>query len=240
MSLQSIKSQLLQQYARSNSITLELAVAHEPRDNGFAERRNRTLLEGAHALMHGKNLSLTYWPYAMEYATYLQNRLGRPQSGLKSPYEIAFGVKPDLSDAFLFGSKVWVHTATAQTGHFTPKSVVGTVVGISGESNGYRVIIGNQISVHRNVVFSTDTIATPVMSSSNVAPEDSSLREVSIPIPVFIPRPVAPPAISLPIPSGQLGLGKARKSPLSEYWARARSEELRKLFDLGVFVNRSN
>ena len=46
------KNQLLQTYARTNNISLELGVANEPRDNGFAERRNRTLVEATHAVIH--------------------------------------------------------------------------------------------------------------------------------------------------------------------------------------------
>ena len=64
----------LQQYAYDNHICLELAVAREPRDNGFAERRGRTLIKDTRTLLASANMHYSYWPYVMEYACHIQNR----------------------------------------------------------------------------------------------------------------------------------------------------------------------
>lgn len=118
----------------------------------------------------------------MEYAAYLQNRLGRPSLKYKSPMNVCFGTTPELSDLFEFGTKCWVHTATPLTNHFQPKAVTGLVIGISQESNAYRVLVNNKVIVARNVTFSHNPDVSNSLESNEpplVAPttNDSPLRE---------------------------------------------------------------
>ena len=83
--------------ARQNQTILYsgVGVHHQ---NGAAERNIRTVSESArsmliHAAIHWpENFSTNFWPFAMEYATYIYNRL--PKSPLEhSPIEIFSGTK---------------------------------------------------------------------------------------------------------------------------------------------------
>ena len=46
----------------------ESVLKKEPRDNGFAECRGRTLIKDTRTLLASANMHYSYWPYAMEYA----------------------------------------------------------------------------------------------------------------------------------------------------------------------------
>lgn len=63
----------MKRYALENQIQLELGVPREPRDNGFAERRIRTIVEATRAMLISAKMNQNFWPYAIDYACYLQN-----------------------------------------------------------------------------------------------------------------------------------------------------------------------
>jgi hypothetical protein len=174
---------LLNEFALNNEIALELAVAREPRDNGFAERRGRTLIEATRALLATANLPQRYWPYAMEYACHLQNRTGRRAFHYKSPHEILLNQKPVLSNLVKFGLKCWVHTATNATPKFALKAEEGIVVGCATNSNGYRVLLNDKIIISRNVTFSTEfssQLANTATNDASSVPE--GVLHVDVPV----------------------------------------------------------
>ena len=146
-------NQFLRNFANEQSIKLEFAVAHEPRDNGLVERRNRTLIEAANALLISANLPRRYWAYAVQYACVLQNMIGRKSFKYNSPYQRFFDKAPSVSHLATFGTECWVHTATDLSQKFIPKAVKGRLLGFSAESNGYIVLIGPKVSISRNVTF---------------------------------------------------------------------------------------
>jgi hypothetical protein len=74
--------------------------------NGASERLNQTLLNKAHSMMNGCELSKKYWPEAVSHANYLRN-LSPVDSLQTTPFEAATGRIPDLSHIRVFGCKVW-------------------------------------------------------------------------------------------------------------------------------------
>jgi hypothetical protein len=223
-------------YAIDQHIRLELGVSREPRDNGFAERRIRTLIESAHSLLLSSGMAKRYWSLALEYATYIQNRSGRRSSQYRTPFQLFTNRIPNVGHAIEFGTKCWVHTATSSTQKFTPKAKAGTVVGFSTQSMGYRVLIDGKVSISRNVTVSKN--------------DDKAIEQTVDPIPQRVAKAKAAEAISqramaacadelppseIPIPKGQLGLHRTLKGPLASYWRTAREKEIRKQLDLNVF-----
>lgn len=45
-----------------------------PQQNGVAKRKNITLVECAHSMLQGKNVSNGFWAKAINTAVYLKNR----------------------------------------------------------------------------------------------------------------------------------------------------------------------
>ena len=72
-----------------------------PERNGVSERCNHTLLDMVRSMMSLTELTLSFWGYALETATFTLNRA--PSKSIETTsYELWFGKKPKL--LFL---KVW-------------------------------------------------------------------------------------------------------------------------------------
>ena len=72
----------MSKYMNDNQIQHELTAPYSPAQNGKAERFNRTLVEMTKSLLkHIPSLAPELWPYAVDHATWLYNRI--PQEGLE-------------------------------------------------------------------------------------------------------------------------------------------------------------
>lgn len=60
-------------YCKDNGIQQQL-VRHTPKQNGVAERKNRTIVEMAISMLKGKGLSKKLWAEAVNIAIYILNR----------------------------------------------------------------------------------------------------------------------------------------------------------------------
>ena len=96
-------------YCKSQGIKQLTTVPHTPEQNCIAEKANRTIVEGARAMMKESSTPGSLWPEAVVYAAYIRNRSPSRVLNDRSPYEIRFGKKPDLSQLKEFGAKVYYH-----------------------------------------------------------------------------------------------------------------------------------
>jgi len=83
-----------------------MTAPYSPSQNGVAERMNRTLVELARAMM--RELPQFLWEYAVNHASYLQNRAYTKSLGDQTPYERRFKMTPNVSHFREFGSPIWV------------------------------------------------------------------------------------------------------------------------------------
>ncbi|CAD7079065.1 unnamed protein product [Hermetia illucens] len=91
-----------------------------------------------------------YWPEIVCAATYLKNRTLTNTVEKKTPYEMFFGRKPDVSNLKLYGSKVFVRIPEQKRkSKWDKKAEMGILVGYS--ENGYRILINGSITVARNI-----------------------------------------------------------------------------------------
>ena len=70
---------------------------------------NRTIKETATALLADMNVSLSFWPYAVQASVYNRNRFPSSTINFKIPVEMIFGHKPEYEQMQIFGSKVFVN-----------------------------------------------------------------------------------------------------------------------------------
>jgi len=79
-----------------DGIKLHTMVPYHPASNGVAERAIGVLTTTA--MLHDTSLPKKLWAEAFSMATYLCNRTPtRPLDGL-TPFELLYGMKPDLAD----------------------------------------------------------------------------------------------------------------------------------------------
>lgn len=118
--------------------------------NGVAERYNRTIMDRARCLIAEANLDKRYWPIFVETAAYLGNRVLANTKLKKTPYEIFFGRKPDVSNLHIIGSKAFIINER-RTSKLNPKAVKGILVGYT--DLGYKVLVEGKLIITRNVRF---------------------------------------------------------------------------------------
>jgi hypothetical protein len=154
-------------YLKSKGILHQPTMPYTPEQNGKAERLNRTLIEKVRAMLVEAGLSKQLWAEALLTANKIRNR--SPASGKdKTPWELFFGEKPDVSFLRPYGSKVYVLVPKQRrTSKLDTVSTPGKLVGYAPGCNGYRVLIRNKVISSRDVVFS------PPASSSTLSVDES-------------------------------------------------------------------
>ena len=131
---------------------------HTPQWNAIAERKNRTIIECARALLLHASLDPDrFWSYAVETAVFLHNRVIVVNPQGKTAHELFTGQKPDLSLCRVFGCKAIVRSADEHPGKFAPRGQMGIFVGYDTKRElCYRVLVGDKIVVSRDVQFDED------------------------------------------------------------------------------------
>ena len=81
-------------------------MAPSPSQNGVAERMNRMIVEPARTMLHG--LPKFLWEHSINHSSYLQNRTYTKSLNNKTPYEMRFKTKPNVSHLHEFGAPVWI------------------------------------------------------------------------------------------------------------------------------------
>jgi hypothetical protein len=147
-----INSQL-KDYCRTNGIQLETTVRYTPEQNGAAERLNRTLMEKVRPMLTAADLPKHLWAEALATANYVRNR--SPVTGRdKTPYELFFGAKPDVSHLRTFGVRCYALTPKPLRSKLDNTSEPGRFIGYPAGTKGYKIMLDNgRITVSRDVLF---------------------------------------------------------------------------------------
>nr|GFA31357.1 hypothetical protein [Tanacetum cinerariifolium] len=82
------KNKEINEFCTRKGIKREFSNARTPKQNGVAERRNRTLIKAARTMLADAKLPVTFWAEAVNTACYVQNRVLVNKSQNKTPYEL--------------------------------------------------------------------------------------------------------------------------------------------------------
>ena len=88
-------------------------------------------------MLHASQLLKFLWGEAVKHAVYLKNRTSTKSLNGKTPYEVYFGKKPNITNLHEFGCKVWVHDTSGSK--LDSRSEISRWVGFDKMSNGHRV-----------------------------------------------------------------------------------------------------
>ena len=95
-----------------------MTVPDSPEMNGVAERMNRTILEKAKCMCAHADLPKSLWAEAASTACYVYNCLPNAPLKCKSPYEVWYSRKPDLSNLRVFGCVAYALVPAAKRKKF--------------------------------------------------------------------------------------------------------------------------
>ncbi|CAB0037468.1 unnamed protein product [Trichogramma brassicae] len=134
---------------------LTTSAPYSPQQNGRAEREMRSIVESARTMLLGKQMPKRLWAEAVNTAVYILNRTVNSFDSAKTPYEMWFSRKPDLSHIRTFGSECFAQVPDALRKKWDPKARKLLLVGYENESANYRLFDSDTgtISVSRNVSF---------------------------------------------------------------------------------------
>ena len=108
-------------YLKAQGTTRKLTTHDTPEQNGVSERKNRTLVEHARAMLYAAGLPGSLWAEAVNHATWLANRtVSRSLPTGKTAHEMATNAKPILSDLHTWGCKAYVLVPGGR--NWTPRS----------------------------------------------------------------------------------------------------------------------
>ena len=104
-------------------------------------------------MMEAKNLPPKFWAKAINYASYIQNRVPHKQLDGMTPFESWSGHKPDETHFRIFGSKAWARIPTEKRKALQTQSQEFLFVGYYEDSKGYILInlSTNEAFIERSV-----------------------------------------------------------------------------------------
>ena len=156
----------------------QLTVGYAPEQNGVSERKNRTVMEAARAMLLEKGLPKRFWAEAVSTAVYLLNRCPTKAVQNKTPIEAWSGRKPSAKHLKVFGCICYSHIPKEKRGKLDEKTEKGIFLGYSTQSKGYRVysLETNKLIISRDVKFDED-------AAYNWETQEVERKTVNIPLP---------------------------------------------------------
>ncbi|MCO5602658.1 hypothetical protein L7F22_056794 [Adiantum nelumboides] len=184
-------------WCKSEGIRRQLTTPYTPSQNGVVERKNRTIMEMARAMLAHASLPRSYWAEACNTAVYIQNR--SPTHALQdmTSFQAYYGRKPTVSHFRVFGCSAFVHIPKEKRQKLDFKSRKLLFLGYSAESDAYRLYDPDTrtTTVSRDVVFDESFITSAEGASAQPIP---ILPPPSLPDPPA--SPVITPSTSHPVP----------------------------------------
>ncbi|KAJ9521268.1 hypothetical protein QJQ45_023012 [Haematococcus lacustris] len=146
----------MQQWLRAQGITHQQTAPYSPEMNGSAERINRTLMACARAIVFASGAPKHLCGEAIRAAAHLHN-ISPVAEKPCTPFEAAFGSKPDIAHLRVWGCPAYVHDP-APDGKMASRSIKGLFVGYEPGGKAYRVWAEGRIHVSKSVVFDEQAV----------------------------------------------------------------------------------
>ena len=158
----------LRTFLNSSGIKQETSAPYTPQQNGNAERFNRTIIEKVRAVLLDSGLDKSFWNYAVDYCSYVRNRLPCQPHG-RTPYEMVYNRKPSVEHLRIFGQRCFVlKNPTEASGKLDAKSKEGLFLGFeAGTKDAFKIFSEGKIIVSRNVIFPSE-LAPEMKRTENV------------------------------------------------------------------------
>lgn len=148
----------LASYFSNKGIIHETSVRYNPQQNGAAERLNRTLVEKVRAMLHDKALPAELWAEAYVTANTVRN-VSPTNTRDRTPWELFYGSKPDVSMLRVFGSNAYSHIPKKLRTKLDAVSEAGIFIGYEPNTKGYRILLNERTRDGKpKIIISRDVI----------------------------------------------------------------------------------
>ena len=136
-------------------IVHQATLPYSPQQNGLAERMNRTLTERARLMLYHMQVEKKWWAEAMNTAVYVTNQITCASWPTKTPFEVCFGNKSDLSHRKVFGSQGYAHVDKTKRLKLVKKAFKCMFLGYLSGVKSYRVwnFDSKRLEITRSVTF---------------------------------------------------------------------------------------
>ncbi|GJS97062.1 retrovirus-related pol polyprotein from transposon TNT 1-94, partial [Tanacetum coccineum] len=121
----------LESFCDEKGISQKFSSPYTLKQNGVAERKNRTFIEASRTMMNGSVLSKHFWTEAVRIACYTHNRSIIVKIHDRTPYERFRERMPDIRYFHVFGCHVFIHNHKDHLGKFDAKADDGYFLGYS-------------------------------------------------------------------------------------------------------------
>lgn len=164
-------------FCSNEGIILDYTTAYTPELNGKSERLNRTLVERMRTMISESGVPKYFWSEILYTATYLLNRSPTNYLRDKTPAEMWYNVKPNLSNLRVFGCTAYAHVPDELRSKLDFKSEKCVLLGYS--FTGYRLwnISKEKIVVSRNVIFNENELYFKSLNKSVDCKENKETLE---------------------------------------------------------------
>jgi transposase InsO family protein len=102
------KNYRIEDYCDEKGIKHEFSAKYTPQQNGFVERKNRTLIDMARSMLSEYNVSDSFWAEAINTAYHASNILYCHRLLKKTLYELLIGRKSNISYFRVFRCKCYI------------------------------------------------------------------------------------------------------------------------------------
>ena len=109
--------------------------------NGIAERKNKTIVEAAKAMLYDQDMPKFLWVEACNTAIYVHNRIPHNALGKITPESVFTGSKPKVSHFRIFGSATYCHVLEEKRNKLDKTVEKGYLVGYSENARAYHIYI---------------------------------------------------------------------------------------------------
>nr|GEY89340.1 hypothetical protein [Tanacetum cinerariifolium] len=166
-------NETLNAFFKEEGIEHQTSTALTPEQNGVVERRNRTLVEAARAMLSASKLPLFFWVEAIATACYTQNRSIIISTHDKTAYHIINDRKPSIKHLHIFGCICYITRDGEHLDKMKENWDMCILVGYSNQSKGYRVYNKRTRLIVKSIHICFDEIKE--MSETSVANDTSGL-----------------------------------------------------------------
>ena len=142
-------------FCAKEGIRREWTAPYNLEQNGVAERKNRTIVEAARAMMYDPDMPKFLWAEACNTTVYVQNRTPHRALGKITPEKVFIGKTPKVSHFRIFGSLAYCRIPEEKRKKLNQTAEKGYLVRCRENTKAYIIYLPwrRKVVVRRDVKF---------------------------------------------------------------------------------------